>query len=420
MGIVATMVNYDEEFARLTFDPLIANKFDISIPEQKELLDKHLITHYDHTDTIEFGATCHCQKHTRVDEIGIVCSVCKTPVESTTTQAIKSVLWLQAPEGVPALMHPEMYLILEPKLKTGHVDFLEYLINTKYRFDMEKPMGKETRKRLDRFLAYNPRRGFKAFVEDFDKHIEFFASEKMFGNNVKERHEFMTWIDTYRHLFFPKYLMVPNRVCFVMESTNSGRYVDNPLNAAKDAVLTMASASSSVIPLRQTDVENRVSSSIKSLCQYYHSFMKDRMASKSGVLRKHVFGSRLHYTARAVITSITDPHDYDELHLPWGLGIQLFKYHLVNKLLKRGMTSTQAMDFVYRSVSSFNPMMEALLKELVDEAPGKGISCIFSRNPTLQRGSTQQFFITKFKSNVADNTIGLSALVLKAPNRQES
>lgn len=380
MGIVASFPDYDEEFAKLPFDPQIANDFDISIPEQKELLDQHLITHYDHTDTIEFGASCHCQRHTRVDEIGVLCSVCNTHVESTTNQAIKSALWLRAPESVGRLMHPQMYLILAPKLRTGHVDFMEYLINTKYRFDLEKPMGKETRRRVERFLQYNPRRGFKAFIEDFDRHIEFFKEERMFGGTVREREEVLQFIETYRPYFFPKYLMVPNRVCFVMESTNSGRYVDNPLNAAKDAVLTMASASSSVIPLRQKEVENRVASSIKSLSNYYFSFMKDRMASKKGILRKHVFGSRLHYTARAVITSISDPHDYDELHMPWGLGIQLFKYHIINKLLRQGMTSTQALDFVYRSVLSYSPRMDAILNELLEEAPNKKISCQLQRN----------------------------------------
>ncbi|WNV49643.1 hypothetical protein [Pseudomonas phage ANB1] len=38
--------------------------------------------------------------------------------------------------------------------------------------------------------------------------------------------------------------------------------------------------------------------------------------------------------------------------------------------------------------------------------------------PTLQRGSTQQFFITKVKDDINDNSISMSVLCLKAPNGQ--
>ncbi|MFO5520891.1 hypothetical protein ACLBP3_30230, partial [Klebsiella pneumoniae] len=75
----------------------------------------------------------------------------------------------------------------------------------------------------------------------------------------------------------------------------------------------------------------------------------------------HMFGARLNATARAVITSISDPHDYDELHIPWGVGCQLLKYHLTNKLkAKFNMTTREAFSFVYENVLQYNQIIADL------------------------------------------------------------
>ena len=59
------------------------------------------------------------------------------------------------------------------------------------------------------------------------------------------------------------------------------------------------------------------------------------------------------------------------------------------------------------------------MKELIAESPYKGLPCCFNRNPTLLRGSIQQLYITKIKSDdINDNTISLSVMILASYNAE--
>lgn len=185
-----------------------------------------------------------------------------------------------------------------------------------------------------------------------------------------------------------------------------------------DAVLTVSSIRSTAIPMRPQVVENRIAKAIRELAKFYDVYMKQRLSKKPGMFRRHVFGSRLHFSARSVITSLSDPHHWQELHIPWGLATQLLKYHIINKLLKRGYSANDALHFVYSNVLRYNAELDQIFQELINESPGgSGIPVIFSRNPTLQRGSMQQFYITKVKTDPHVNTVSMSVLTLRAPKQ---
>lgn len=421
MGIYAQLIDYDEEFASLPFEPVVVNDYDTSNPDEKEQLDRHLYTHYQNTDTIEEAAACDCGAITGVYNLDVLCDICNTTVQGTTDKPIHSVLWIRAPDGVPSLFSPAAWMILEPALRVKEFNFLDYLTNTGYRCDLDQIKSRETRKKIDRLIQRDLPRGFSAFVTHFDEIIDFLFSAGIIDSNKANKGELWEFIQQNKHLFFPKHLPLPSKICFVIESTTSGIYIDKPLGMAMDAVLTMASIRSSKYPLKPAVVQNRVAKTIRELAAFYDVYTKKRVAQKPGMIRRHVLGSRLHFTGRGVITSLSDPHDYDEIHIPWGMAAQLFKYHIVNKLLKRGYSANQALEFVYSNVLRYNPVMDEIFQELIAEAPlnqfGKGgVVCSLARNPTLQRGSMQYLRITKVKTDVHVNTISLSVGVLAAPN----
>ncbi len=203
----------------------------------------------------------------------------------------------------------------------------------------------------------------------------------------------------------------------MLESNSVISYADTTMTLAIDALKTIASIENSSTPLTQRGRESRTLKAVMLLAQYYVSFASKTMAGKPGVFRKHVFGGRPHFTGRAVITSITDKHDYEELHLPWSLAVKLFKVHLTNKLLRRGFSPVELIRFLDTYTLQYHPLLDELFRELIVEAPkGRGIPCILHRNPTLARGSAQRLYIRLIKTDVDDNTISLSALCLKAPN----
>lgn len=424
MGIHLELVDHDQEFFSLAEEPILVNDFDTSTAEKMEAFQQHLYSHYKDSDTIEESASCDGKHIVDMHRVGEICPICNTEVVESNNRPIVPSMWIRAPETVKSLITPELWIMLESATGKKEFSFLEYLTNTGYNFSYDKITAKETRKRIDKFLERGFPRGLNNFLNNFDEIIDFF-----FANDIidKNKTDMIAFIRDNRARFFPKHLPLPSRVCMVVESTTSGTYIDKPILLASDAALCIASLRSKSIPLRQSEIENRTAKAIKLISTFHEVYDKARLAKKRGLLRRHVFGARLNFTGRSVITSISDPHKYDDLYIPWGMAVQLFKYHIINKLYKRGMSPPEALEFIYSNVQRYDPEMDAIFKELIAEANGgRGPACIFSRNPTLQRGSTQFFYIAKVKSgemvngvfvpDVSDNTVSMSALCLRAPN----
>lgn len=414
MGLHLKVVDLDEVHDNFKGKIVYANDFKTGTIEGKEAFHRHFYSHYQDSEAIDNSASCDCGDITDAHKLDVVCENCGTPVVSTSNRPIVPSMWIRAPEGVDSLISPQLWIMLSNYLTMKEFDFLEYLTNTSYTYDYSAISSKETKRKLDRMLKREFPRGFNNFIRNFDEIFQFLLDVNIINSNKTEMAEF---IRRNKQFMFPKYIPIPSKLCFVVESTTSGNYMDEPIGPAIEAVLTFCSIGSSPIPIKPQTVQNRVAESMKNYSAYHRMLAKSRIAQKPGLCRKHVLGGRLNFTARGVITSISDPHDYDELHIPWGIACQLFKYHLINKLRKKHRMSTRtAISFIYENVLQYNVILDELFKELIAESKYKGIACSLHRNPTLQRGSTQQFFITRIKSDLRDNSISLSVLVLKSPN----
>ncbi|BBI55858.1 RNA polymerase beta subunit [Pseudomonas phage 9Ps-7B] len=417
MGLYAKVVDHNEVHDQFTGKRIYANDYNTSNSDEKEEFDRHFYSHFQDSEAIESSVSCDCRAIEDAHKLGVICDICNTPVVNTSSRPIEPSMWVRTPKHVRSLINPRLIIMLTGYLVTKEFDFLAYLTDTSYRYDVESIGSKETRRKVDRLLHRGFERGLNHFIDNFNEIFQFLLDANIISNN---KSEFAQFVAQNKDKLFPKYLPVPSKLCFVAESTTSGTYLDKPIEAAIDATLTFASIDASSVPLSPIKAQNRTMRGLRLYGQFYEIYAKSRIAQKPGLARRHMFGARLNATARAVITSISDPHDYDELHIPWGVGCQLLKYHLTNKLkAKFNMTTREAFSFVYENVLQYNQIIADLFKELIAEAaPYKGMGCTFHRNPTLQRGSTQQFFITKVKDDINDNSISMSVLCLKAPNGQ--
>lgn len=414
MGLYLQVVDLDEVHANFKGQIVYANDFNTGTTEGKEAFHRHFYSHYHDADAVENSAACDCEHITDAHQLGVICENCGNPVVSTSNRPIVPSMWIRAPEGVDSLISPQLWIMLSGYMTMKEFDFLEYLTNTSYTYDYNSISSKETKRKLDRMLQKDFPRGLNNFIRNFDEIFQFLLDANIINNNKTEMNEF---IQRNKGLMFPKFIPIPSKLCFVVESTTSGNYMDEPIGPAIEAVLTFCSIGSSPIPIKPITVQNRVAESLKNYSLYHKTLAKSRIAQKPGLARRHVLGGRLNFTARGVITSISDPHDYDELHIPWGIACQLFKYHLINKLKRKyRMPTRKAQSFIYEHVLQYNPILDELFKELIAESKYKGMCCTFHRNPTLQRGSTQQFFITQVKNDLRDNSISMSVLCLKSPN----
>lgn len=200
-----------------------------------------------------------------------------------------------------------------------------------------------------------------------------------------------------------------------METTNKGDYTTNMLADIIDIALTAIRISSDDISTKR--LHNGIGGIISKSNILFEKYLEEKIAKKPGAMRKHIYGTRLPFTYRAVLTTLDSTLPYDEVYAPWQVLTTSFRPHVLNKLLnKYNMTLKDASELVFRSTLKYNKLIAEIGQELIDEAPGKGIPQLLHRNPYLLVGSSQYRYLTKFKSDPLDTTISASMMGFKGSN----
>jgi hypothetical protein len=413
MGVALKLVNFTDLFRRQsTRVPTIINDLSESTEEDKESLNRLIYTKYS-SDLLSNLPSCECGEVIGEHNLGVVCKNCHTPVTSPLEQDLEPILWMRAPDGVSALINPMVWTMLTEKFTRSGFDIIRWLCDTTYRTTNKTPPIMEA------VHALNIGRGYNNFVDHFDQIIAALFELKGIKPKKGEEDVLQRLLREQRDCIFSQYLPLPNRALLVIEETNVGTYVDPIVTGAVDAILTMANIDSSLSSHTVQTKQNRTIKSIAQISEFYDDLYRSTLAKKEGIFRKHVFGTRSHFSFRAVISSNTDQHAYDEMHIPWGIGVSVFRIHLFNKLLRRGFTPNGAMAFLNEHAQKHHPLLEELFQLLIDECPYAGIPNILQRNPSLERGSAQAMFITKVKNDPEIPTVSLSILSVVGFNADE-
>jgi hypothetical protein len=423
MGYHLEIIDHESVFQSLDTPPIIVNDLNLTSIKDKEEFNALVTTQYE-GDTLSNIPMCDCGTTRGQYNIGRICDDCGTPVEHITTKKMESRIWITVPEGVSALINPQCYSILHASLKHTGCNLLEWLTNPNYRpTNNNLPV-------LNKLKMYNFNRGLNAFYGQFDDIVSALVDINAFKGNKRTRKVLHEFILMYRDCIFTKVLQIPSRVTFVTEKTPMAEYADPTTAKALDAIRTISSIRSSITPLTLKQREMVALTAITQLAEYHDGIKKNSLASKRGMYRKHVCGSRLHHSFRCVITSLSENHDPRELHTPWGLTLNVLKVHVASKMLRLGYTIKDAYAHITKHINKFCPILNEIMEELIVEARelgkeingGKideeilGFPVCFQRNPSLRRGSAQQFFITKFFKDPNILTAAMSTLVLTAPN----
>jgi hypothetical protein len=336
----------------------------------------------------------------------VVCQICGTACKPQTEQDLEPLLWMESPQGVAPLINPIVWGMLTERFKRSGFEVVRWLCDTHYSPPVRTPDV------IEELVERGVQRGYNNFVENFDEFMELLFNMKSFKGGVKKGQidPLYALIKMQRDCVFTRYLPLPNKTLLVIEETNVGTYVDPIVTGAVDAINMMVAIDSPLSNFRPRDKENRTIKTLAQLWDFYDGLYRTTVAKKEGIFRKHVFGTRSHFSFRAVISSLTARHDYDELHIPWGIGVSVLRIHLMNKLLKRGYTPNQAVAFLNEHAQKYHPELDNLFKELIAESPYKGIPVVFQRNPSLERGSAQAMFVTQVKTDVEVPTVSLSIL----------
>jgi len=409
MGVSLKLVNFTELFNTATKTPIIINDFQESSEGDKEVINNLIYTTYS-GDLLSNVPVCECGELVGEYNVGVMCGNCRTIVKSTIDSDLDPILWIRAPDGVSGLMNPVVWTMLNEHFTCSGFSIIRWLTDTIYKPQVKTPLI------MDAVMDLGIPRGWNTFVENFDDIMSKLFDIKGFRarRGVPEPLELL--LKEQRQCVFSQYLPLPNRSLLVIEETNVGTYVDPIITGAVDAIRTMVGIDSVLSTHNVRMKENRTVKTISQLAIFYDDLVRTTLAKKEGIFRKHIFGTRSHFSFRGVISSLTEPHQYDEIHIPWGIGISVFRIHLVNKLLRRGFNPNSAIALLNEHAQKYSSLLDELFQTLIAESPNKGISCILQRNPSLERASAQAVFITKVKTDPLIPTISLSILIVKGFN----
>lgn len=411
-GIHLEFIDYRRHMERMDHPPIILNERPpVVTKEDREQLVKLVRTDVE-GDTLNIIPRCGCGFYTGMEYKNQRCPECTDLVTAITEQPIESRVWLRSPKGVAPLINPTFWLLVSRALTTSKFSPLDWLADRTYtgksvgaaKFEIEQ----------NRLLQAGFKRGYNNFHANFypymDKLLNMGYTNRVIADKIRKL------LELYGDKFFTDYLPLPNKLVFITEKTSVHVYADSNIKHALEAAVIISSIDENDPTTTLKVKETRAIKVVNCLAGYSSLQFSKTLGGKPGLFRKEILGSRMKWAGRSVISSISGPHHYEEIHLPWGYSIGLLKTHITNKLRKRGWSSSEIETYLVGHNSTYSKLLDDIFKELIAETGLMGIPAILQRNPSLARGSSQCFFITKVKTDVTDVTIGMSVLDLVAPN----
>ena len=423
MSTYLQLEDFDRTFSMINHDNvLIINDLDPNLIADRQKLIEQLVTRYE-GDSLSVVPSCECGETYGAYKRGYRCQHCGTAVEQSTERAIESSVWMSCPENVEGFIHPMAYNHFSRYFNNAGVNVVDWLCRLP---GVKTP---EHNVAIERLKSLGFERGINNFIRQFDLFLEHGFHSKICGGanmSKKDREEFKGWLIHNRALLFPKHLPFPSRITFVVEEEATQGFVDKNVSMCIDAAITMMSIQLGAKEIDPDDSrtlarahrrsEERSYMACSQLSKFLYKFLTDNIGGKQGWYRKHVFGSRLTFTFRAVITSISVPHCYTDLHLPWSLAVNLFALHTTNYLLSMNWTPRAIKQLLMDHTNVYHPLLDELMEKIIKRHPFGKFPALFQRNPSLSRLSAQQLFITKVKKDPGDRSISLSQLILKGFN----
>jgi hypothetical protein len=410
MGIHFRLTNFNELAALVPGNLVVLNDLESITKEDRKRIEQLTTSVFNQTDVFSNEPHCECATITGGYNLGIVCPKCHTPVTELFSKELVPRVWLRNPNGVALLINPLVWTMLSFKFTVSGFNLIEWLCNTDY-----SPPGSTPNELIEEVRALGIQRGYNFFVNNFHHILDGLYSLNRFSK-TRGDHLYML-IQEQPESVFSTHLPLPNKALLIKEDTNVGSFMDQMVIAILNAIQMIRSIDTTTSQFTVRQKENRTVKTLVQLADFYYESYHQLFARKPGLIRRHACGTRGHWTSRAVISSNTRPHAYDELELSWGQAVTIFTVHLKNKLFKMGYTPNEAAALLYHYTNEYNELVDQLLCEIIDETKNKrGFSGIFVRNPSLSRASTERMRVTKVKKDANDQTTSLSILSVKGFN----
>jgi hypothetical protein len=416
MGIGLQPHDYGAEFEGIK-QPIIVNDLPSLTTDDRLAGDKLLTTRYN-ADQYSTLPQCDCGVTYGTYQIGMQCMACNTPVKDLAQGGLTSRVWIRSPNGIERLMAPLALYRLDTTLRHGKdFSYVRWAIDPYYNVG-----NKHADLDLHLLLKRGIQRSYNFFIKNLEQVLTWIWEHICYTRGIDKRRasnpqaelhsiEATMWdvisltIEEKEQILH-RHIALPDRTMNAMESTATGTYVEPVIGSLISAFKVMRgvdTATAEMISGRQA--ERRTVQALLHLADYYAEYYDQVLGGKPGAFRRTIYGTRTVTSMRAVITALTDPHAYDELHLPWGASIVVWQLHIANKLYARGYGPHDVFRLLHEAHHEINPIIDKIMTEIFNEAGGF-FYVYWNRNPSLTRGSYLCMRATRVKRAIRDYSIG--------------
>jgi hypothetical protein len=410
MGQNIRPIDLDARFASTSNTTVINDVSQILLKNREQLTDR--TTKVIVGDTLTSIPSCECEYIQGMDNHGVICPECGTVVTDASNRPVQSQVWIRAPKGISSLIHPNFLAMLmdtfSKKKKSKAACIISWLLDT----GMHPPTLSNHMKSM---IDMGFERGYEKFLANYERYIKtlFILHDREY-----ETSDLKLYINRYRHLLFPQHVPIIHKSLVIVEKNAMGKYADKSMVDIRDVVKIMSGidADDELQNYPMYMKERRVAKAMIKLAVFSSTSITETMGKKTALWRQHGYGCRVNFSIRCVISSITDPHDYDEVRPPWSASVGMLKLHLTNKLLAMGHTPRQIDARLTQAVFQYDPLIDKLFKELISEGYDGVLYVVVLRNPSLHRPSVQLLKIKQIKTDPKDTTMGISILNVKGFN----
>ena len=389
------LLSLDQEFQRSTIPPIIINDLPSKSEDDRDYFNSLIRETYS-SDMVSVLPRCHptCGELKGEHVIGETCEKCGHTVKQSIENDVLPSLWFRRPHGVEKLLNPIVWAMLSARFSPSKYRLMQWLTDRSYAPSIKQPPI------VQRMIDAGIPRGYNSFVQNFDAIMDYLFAQSelrlkkgalnyivdMLGITHKSKDPLQQLIQDKRAILFSDHVPIPNRSLLVLEKAALGLFVDATTFDIHDTLNTMLSIDRDFYDRAPLAIENRTGKIMSMLTDYYLSIFRENFSPKEGLLRKHIYGGRGNHGFRAVITSHEDIADHDEIHIPWCVGVTVWRLHLMNRLLQRdhpygGYTHNKAVELIYQHVYKYHPTLDAIMKEFIaSNAHRRGVSVVIQRN----------------------------------------
>lgn len=387
MPSIAEVIDCDKLFRGLKQPVIFINDIPNNTEADKERIRALTITRLN-SDTISIVPSCACGATRGRYALGKKCPVptCGDTVRSNIDDSIQSLLWFRAPEGVKALINPVILEMLNTYFSKSNYSAIQYLTDNLYSPNVRTPPE------IEKLAGRGFKRDLNYFIDNFDAIIE--ALMEIFKPTASKPYgPLRMFLTDHRHLVFPQQIPLLNKSMFIADKTNVGIYMENTIRTVLDAIYHVVSIDKDFYDRSPAVVVNRTARTLVRISTFCNEYIVKNFQPKPGHMRRQMHGSRCIFSARAVVSSTTGDHKYDEVGIPWRIAMVVYQHHLMGMLMRHGYNYNGAYGYWLRHVNVYDKRLDKFLTQIFDEAPGgRGPAVIVHRNPTLQQGSMLRMF----------------------------